>query len=197
MIKRENQTNNSGVNEGVMIAENNGNVNITLKERTKIPSLIAAIVQYLGVACVEIDDNIAGTIPSDFKTDNKIEYNSVVRYKEIIKEYSMYYDLCNNHLNIYDNCHIRGKTRILKCIHLWYLEEKGKILQEFCHTQQENIEIIKQNSDVLIDRVKQRIYNAVKNAVDNKEFFLEDLELGVICFTCYCFMECKILEKPE
>ena len=24
--------------------------------------------------------------------------------------------------------------------------------------------------------------------------YIEDMELGVTCFTCYCFMECKILE---
>ena len=119
------------------------------------------------------------------------------RHKEIIENFSVYYEVCNTYLNIYDNTHIKGKARILKCVHIWYMEEKGKLFARFKDSELDDIEIVRENSDELIDRVKARIYDSVYNAANSTELFLEDLEIGVICFTCYCFMECKILEKPK
>lgn len=196
MTRKKTEIINSGVNHGAIVAENYGDIYLTLEKRREIPSLIAAIVKYLGAECVGMDDD-PGKIPKGFKTDEKISYNAVVRYKEIIENFSVYYDLCNTHLNIYDNAHIKGKARILQCVHIWYMEEKGKILASFKDSKLDNIEIVKQNSDELIDRVKAKIYEAVNHAANSKELYLEDLEIGVICFTCYCFMECKILEKPK
>lgn len=57
------------------------------------------------------------------------------------------------------------------------------------------INIIRENSDDIIDMVKERILRAV---VDSHEsMYREDMVQGIACFTCFCFMECKILEKPS
>ena len=67
-----------------------------------------------------------------------------------------------------------------------------------CKTEMspEDIDIIRQNSDKIIDMVQDKIFETVKAANEIDIMYIEDMELGVTCFTCYCFMECKILEKP-
>lgn len=118
---------NSGVNQGVMVWNNQGNIQVTLTETKKIPSLISMIVKSLGENCSETDMPDSSDALTAFKPDEKIEYNCVFRYKYVIREYSVYYTYCDNILDIYDNSNVGSKARILRCIHMWYLEEKGNL----------------------------------------------------------------------
>ena len=195
MNRKDIQVENTGINRGVIIAENTGNISLTLVETKKIPSLISKIVQTLGTVC--LDDEISNINTLEvFKPDKKIEYNAVLRYREIINEYSIYYDLCERYLNIYDNSNIRGKAKILRCVKLWYSEEKGQMLEKFRKANLTEMDIIRENSDYIIEAVKKKILDTVIRDM-NEDCYIEDLEIGVACFTCYCFMKCKILEKPK
>jgi hypothetical protein len=196
MDRMDLQVENSGNNKGVMVAENNGNIFLSMVETKRIPSLISKIVQTLGTVCLDDDEISKSNAPEVFRVDEKIEYNAVLRYREIINEYAIYYDLCEQYLDIYDNSNIRGKKRILKCVKLWYLEEKGHLLDKFRNAGLVQMDIIRENSDCIIDAVKKRICDTVIQDM-NEEYYIEDLEIGVACFTCYCFMKCKILEKPK
>ena len=91
---------------------------------------------------------------------------------------------------------IIGKAKILNCVYSWYMKERGSILLENKDSGKEDIDIIRQNSDKIIDMVQDKIFETVKAANEIDIMYIEDMELGVTCFTCYCFMECKILEKP-
>ena len=197
MKSKDIQIENSGNSSGVLVADNNGVIQISMKETIKIPSLISKVVQSLGVACLDAD--ISGALYSleEYKPDEKITYNNVIRYKYIIKEYVTYYMYCDNFLNIYDDSNVRGKAKILRCIHLWYLEAKGQIFSENQDSGKDEMDLIRLYSDRIIDMVKDRIYDTVKNSDEFGSACAEDLELGIACFTCYCFMECKILEKPK
>ena len=84
----------------------------------------------------------------------------------------------------------------MNCVHLWYLKAKGNILAQNEKSGKADIEIIREHSDELIDIVTKRIIDVVKNPAEFETMLIEDLELGVACFTCYCFMECRVLEKP-
>lgn len=191
------QAENSGNNSGIIVGENKGIIQVSLQETIKIPSLIAKVVQALGVACSEVDESSELYNLEEYKPDEKLTYNCVIRYKYIIKEYAMYYMYCDNFLNIYDDSNIRGKARILKCVHLWYLAAKGKVLSENQDSDEQEMELIRKNSDRIIDLVKERIVETIRNTNELGGICREDLELGIACFTCYCFMECKILEKPK
>jgi len=186
---------NTGVNQGVMVGNNSGNIYMTLNETIKIPSLISRVVKSLGATCADLDTPYSPDILTEFKPDDKLEYNRIIKYKYIIKEFSMYYMHCDNILNVYDDSNFGSKTRILKCVHMWYLEEKGRLLFFLKDSVKEDIEIIQENADYLIESIKEK----VKNVIDNSgidDTFVEDMEIGIACFICYCFMECKILEKP-
>ena len=83
-----------------------------------------------------------------------------------------------------------------RCVHLWYLQAKGEIIAENIQTGKSYIEIVRENSDRIIDMVKIKIRDAVMGAKEFDTMYVEDIELGIECFTCFCFMECKILERP-
>ena len=177
-----------------MVANNNGIINATLQEAVKIPSLISTIVALLGNICSAEEAPLNSNDYRSYMPNDKIEYNCVIKYRDIIKQHSAYYSICEQYLNAYDDSNIRGKAKILGCVHGWYMEAKGDILLRNKDSKKAEIDIIRENSDNIIDMVKERIWNAV---IDSQETMLrEDMELGIRCFTCFCFMECKILEKP-
>ena len=187
---------NSGENSGAIVGNNYGNINLNMQKAVKIPSLISELVRLIGNACCE-DEYVTGEgVIKTFKPDEKIKYNCVIKYKCIIEEFSAYYLTCENYLNAYDDSHIRGKAKILKCVHMWYLKAKGTILAENRFSSKSELDIIRDNSDRIIDMVKDKIISLIHDSGDAKITYQEDFELGIECFTCYCFMECKILEKP-
>lgn len=196
MTKNEFKIENSGENQGIIVGQNRGNINLSIQRVVKIPSLIATVVKTLGAMCVQEDYHDNADNLQEYRPDEKIEYNRVVKYKEIINEFSAYYSTCENYLNIYDDSNICGKARILKCVRVWYLQAKGEIIAENIQTGKSDIEAVRQNSDRIIDMVKDKIRDAVMGAKEFESVYIEDIELGIECFTCFCFMECKILERP-
>lgn len=194
MLGNDYSIDNSGRNEGVIVAQNNGNIDISIQKAVKIPSLISTIVKSLGEVCSY--DESRSTVPQEFKPDEKIEYNFVIKYKEIIKNYAAFYNTCENYLNVYDDSNIRGKAKILNCVHLWYMNAKGDVLLENKDIGKSDIEIVRENSDRLIDMVKDKISETVMSSSIIETTYIEDMDIGITCFTCFCFMKCKILEKP-
>lgn len=191
------QIDSSGNNSGIIVGENTGTIQVFKKDIRRIPSLISDIIPAMGMKCLEFDESADLYDLQEYKPDDKITYNCVIRYKYIIEEYAAYYTCCDDLLNIYDDSNIRGKNKILKCIHLWYLEAKGEILKRKTSSANNDIDVIREYSDEIIEKVKQRIFETVKNSDKITDVCMEDLNLGIACFTCYCFMECKILERPE
>ena len=195
MINDKYSIGNSGHNTGLMVGNNSGEINVTIQSVVKMPSLISNLVKLLGNACVEEECSMGEINTQEFRPDDKIEYNGVVIYKEIIKEFAAYYSICEGYLNAYDDSNMRGKAKILKCVHMWYLHAKGQVLSENRNSSKKEIDIVRANSDRIIDMVKEEILKIVQ-ASGTMDTYHEDLELGIACFTCYCFMECKILERP-
>lgn len=186
----------NGTNNGVVVANNSGIINLNCENVVRLPSLISGIVK--AMANLEEPDMKGGNNIDlkPYKPEDKIEYNHIIKYKDIIKEYSGYYTYCNETMNIFDNSNLGSKRKILKLVYNWYLEAKGELIKKNQKAKMSDIEIIRANSDQLIDSVKDRIYDiSIKYSADSSAC-VEDIELGVICFTCFCFMECKILEKP-
>lgn len=192
-----NDISNDGSNSGIMVAVNRGTItHITQDACKKLPSSIIRIVEILASVPISEDDNgITDTTP--FKTLEKIEYNKVIKYKDIIKEYSIFSGYCEDALTKYDNSNIGAKGKILRCIKTWYLEIRGQLLLDSRDKGLSEIEIIRHNSDLIIDMVKEKISNLWKQNEFCPDPYFEEIEFGIYCFTCYCFMECKILEKPK
>lgn len=196
-MRKELSIQNTGGNQGIMVNNNSGTITMSLKGAVQISSAISRIVQVLGDLCC--DENADDNLPLDlqqYKMNEKIEYNSVIGYRPIIEEFSSYYYTCDNYLNRYDDSNMRGKTKILQWVHMRYLRAKGKVLLENRESEESEINIIRKNADRIIEMVNDKIYDVVINSKGIEEADIEGIELGISCFTCYCFMECKILEKP-
>lgn len=196
MINDRYSVENNGDNYGVVVANNSGNIYFSLQKVVKTPALISCVIKMLGNACIGETYSNVGTKLQEYKPDEKITYNGVIVYRDIIREFSAYYLSCDNYLNVYDNSNMGGKAKILRWVHMKYLYAKGVVLSLNKNVAKSEIDIIRENSDKIIDMVKEQISLVVQNSEEIEDICQEDLELGITCFTCYCFMECKILEKP-
>lgn len=197
-VEKNNEVNieNSGENPGLIVGINNAPINIyQLQNSVKMPSKIAVIVKVLGTTCFDEDESQSTNLIA-FKPDEKIQHNSVIKYREIIQNHAIYFSLCDDVINSYDNSSIGSKNRILRCIKNWYVELKGELLLSFKDSGKQDIEIVRENADLLIDKVVQKIRDTIKQSSNAIEMDIEDMESGIMCFVCYCFMKCKILEKP-
>lgn len=186
---------NSGANEGIIIGLNSGPINYMIKEPVKIYSMISSVVKTLSSVCVD-DENLEYIENLEaFRLEQKMEYNSIIKYKEIIQEHAIYYTHCEDMLNIFDDSNIGSKSKILRCVRNWYLERKGQLILESQNNDITDIDVIRMNADSIIDgvifKMKQNIYDS------NPLISIEEIEIGIICFVCYSFMKCKILEKPK
>ena len=183
------------VGNGPVVGVNTGTINYTINQAVRLPSLIAPVV----VAMADFDESIEETNAQPkvaFQVEEKIEHNCVIKYKSIIEDYSIFYSQCEEVLDIYDNTKMGAKAKILRCVKNWYSEAKGEFLKINKQSKKSEIELIRENADFLIDKVKDRIYAAVQENA-NETAYIEDVEIGVVCFVCFCFMACKILEKPK
>jgi hypothetical protein len=185
---------NSGSNSGVIVAQHNGPMILQLQNNVKIPSHIAIIVKTLGPVCFATERGNSQPLYV-FKPEDKLKYNCVIQYKEIINEYAIYYTHCDSAMNLYDNSNIGSKSRILLWVKTCYLECKGELIKSK-KDDELDIDVVRNNSDLLISKVIQRVRDIIMQSIDSTYISQEDLELGIYCFICYCFMECKILEKP-
>jgi len=45
-----------------------------------------------------------------------------------------------------------------------------------------------------METIRKKIIDTINNT--NYNIIYEDIDFAVDCFICYCFIECKIFEKP-
>lgn len=193
MLSRDNSVNNNGNNTGTMVGTNYGIVN-SFNMETKATSLILALVKELGAICTNEDNQNEDL--RIFDINAKIQYNCVIKYKEIIAENSKYLTCCDAAFNIFDDSNIGKKKIILNCIRNFYLESKGQLLCDLKDSSGSDIEKIRNNADFLIDDVKKKIKEMLNSANNYEDMSIEEISYGLTIIVCYCFIKCKILEKP-
>lgn len=194
MVKGANtEITNQGSNTGTMVGENTGVMNIYPPQAisSKMPSLIGQIVRILGESWNEKPDIERNLDP--YKPEEKLDYNNVIKYKDIINNFAAYYNFCDECLDKQDNLIMGSKSKIMANIEMLYKMEKGELLLQSRDLQLSDIENVRGHADGLIDGVTRQIMSRIDLSAVN---FAEDIDLGVACFVCYCFMECRILEKP-
>jgi len=119
---------------------------------------------------------------------NKINYNSIKRNIALIQEYKVYSAKVNS---LYDELESQGsikKEKLLSVIKDTYLRIKGKYILNSDNA----IELIRQNSDNIIDDVYDELYSKM----ESYNLFDEDLILGIRLIMVDAFIRCKILEEP-
>lgn len=118
----------------------------------------------------------------------KIDYNSIKRNVALINEYKVYHKKINS---LYDELELQGsikKEKLLSIIKLIYVKIKGTFVLDSVN----QLEVIRENSDNIIDGVFDELYSRLQGS----NFWEEDIVLGLRLIIVDAFMRCKILEEP-
>lgn len=191
---------NSGDNSGVVAHTINGGVTITPTMRKQIPSLLPKFIEVLakqynsGSSGKRRDNN------QPYGIEEKINHNYIILYRRIIEENYIYYYICEQSLEALRNIDENSKRNILEDINGIYMDIKIELLEK-CSAFEDPVEelknMIRKNSDSIINRVKNEIRNRIKASYDGEQFNEQELNLCLNIFVCYALGECKILERPE
>ncbi|MBN1039058.1 portal protein [Clostridium botulinum] len=187
-------------NNGVVAHIINGDV--YLKESgNKCHALIPLVIEKLSeITNIEDDDlekqfKVEKNELKEYKIPDKINYNNVIVYQEIIDEYSEYSSICEHAFNVLDDSNMGIKRKILEYIKLMYRKVKGKLLR--INPGIDQMEIIRQNSDDIIEKVIEILKKEIIADNKGKNLAIESIEVALSRIICYAFIKCKILEKPR
>lgn len=137
----------------------------------------------------------ASLIPYDIGA--KIEYNHIVKYKELFDDCATYYSICYKIVNSLDNERIGSKQTILNSIHNKYLLIKGSFIKKYSNSGASEKAIIQSHSDDILDTIF-LFYNSEAHKYSILSgYSYEEIEINIQAFLTYCFIECKILERPQ
>lgn len=123
------------------------------------------------------------------ETHEKIAFNSINKYKEIIEDNAMFEKQLNNIYAMIEN-HGNKKIAILKYINDLYKIEKSNYIG--------SLEAIKNNSDDIIENIENSLYKHIRDSINIDESLdYEEIIAGIRIVLVDAFMRCKILENPN
>lgn len=153
---------------------------------SKNPSVISVLINLIGSSLIEgkFDENI-GKAPN---TEDKINYNYLVRNKPIIEEYSIYQGKLNA---IYEEVEKQGSSKkifLLQNFKSLYIKEKGKY---------QTIENIRVNADSIFESIENEIWKILESSSNlSINLPIEAIKMGIQIVMVDAFMRCKIFEEP-
>lgn len=150
------------------------------------PSMLSNTIN--AIANIKLDEVIGSESLNSFNPKNKISFNELKRNIALINEYKVYNQKINS---LYDELELQGsikKERLLDNIKQIYLKVKGIYVKD----SENEFEIIKQNSDNIIDDIFAELYLKMEGSA----YWDEDIILGIRLIMVDAFMRCKILEEP-
>ncbi|WP_373283762.1 ABC-three component system protein, partial [Cloacibacterium rupense] len=153
---------------------------------SKHPLALNNVINTIGT---NIDDMLdlsdAETAPN---TEAKIQHNNILRYEPIIREFAPYQTKLNK---IYEVIEKEGSTKkqlVLHNVKQIYLKVKSEY---------KNIDEIRKNADIILDKVIEIIWNNIDSAPNKlEEFDQETINFSLMIVIVDAFMRCNILEEP-
>lgn len=153
---------------------------------SKHPLALNKVINSIGKKIEEVLD-----LPDATNAPNpevKISYNNVIRYESVIREFAPYQGKLNK---IYEEIEKEGSTK--KEMVLYNI----KRLYHTIRNDYSNINDIKQNADVIFDRVIERLLDNIDKAPNKlDEFDQETVDFSLMIVVVDAFMRCNILEEP-
>ncbi len=121
-------------------------------------------------------------------TETKILFNNVKRYESVIREFAPYQVKLNKIYGIIEKEGSVKKELVLHNIKRIYLSVKSEY---------NNIEEIRNNADIILDKVIETIWDNVDKAPNTlDEFDQETIDFSLMIVIVDAFMRCNILEEP-
>jgi len=153
---------------------------------SKHPLALNKVINAIGSKMDEILD-----LPETENAPNpeiKILFNNVKRYESVIREFAPYQVKLNKIYEIIENEGSTKKELVLHNIKRIYLGVKS---------QYNGIEDIRQNADIILDKVIEIIWDNIDKAPNKlDEFDQETIDFSLMIVIVDAFMRCNILEEP-
>lgn len=194
--------NNFDSNSGIIANTVNGGIHLNIEKRKRIPSLLPKFIEVLTNlyqnSTLDRETEILNTQP--YTIEEKIDYNDIILYREIIEEYYIYYPICESSFESLRHIDENSKKKILTDINEIYRGIKLEYMDQcskFENPLEEIKKLIRKNADNIIKKVQDKIKSRIVNSYDGEAFNEQDLVICLNIFVCYALGECKILERPE
>lgn len=157
-----------------------------------ISSILANLMQPIAEMVDSFDETTNDT--SVYKIEDKISYNKLRTFKEIVEQYGQYGLKIDGLYEEYDNNKPGTKKAIFK-----YFQTKYFLKKEEYHSKEpdkEAILVVQENSDKIIREIYEAFLIDIKKT-KNLNIIMEHIETCALAVTCHAFIQCKILEKPN
>lgn len=132
------------------------------------------------LADCDLNDNDYSIDDVPFGIEDKIDYNKLKTFKDIINEYSVYQNAVDKIYSEYDKQGKNKSLAVLRTIRNEYLKNKEYY-----------------TGDNLFDVIEKRIENRIRQSSNLNEIKQDELKLYVDIILVNSFMKCKIFEKPK
>lgn len=174
------------------IKGNNNTVTAIFNQNvSNISSALATLLP--SIAKITISEVSSRNDTKSYNIEDKIEYNNIHSFKEILEEYGQYGYKIDALYEEYDN-NFPGCTKsIFQYFRTKYLLKKEKLISQ--EPENTPITVIKKNADNILRDILMQFIEEIK-AVREVEINLEALESCALCVVCHALINCKILEKP-
>lgn len=157
----------------------------------KISSTLSSIINILGRSML---DNRGTDTLVLIDVEDKIEFNNIVKFKDIINEWKY---LVGKLDALYSELEENGSNNtfyVLENIKLKYIKTKNKFCEGF--SIDSHIEVVKKNADEIVSIVENELLNEIINSSNISET-IEVVNLCLQVILIDAFMKCKILEEPK
>jgi hypothetical protein len=154
--------------------------------RSRSSSALSRVVQCIGKSCFNdetIDRSMQAPIPEE-----KISYNQIIRYKDIIREYVVYQERLNQIYGEIEKQGSRTKELVLRNIHTLYLKEKGKYL---------SFKEVQAHADTIIETIEGKLWNMVNDSSSDMDLEPEAIDMSILIVLVDAFIRCEVMEEPK
>ena len=182
------KNNISNINNNSGVIANNLDVKVIASSFQN--SVLAKIIKIL----ITEGDLICEEVSPPYEVKDKILYNNLKIYKDIIYAYYSLSFKCDKILNDLDNNFPSCKGKILRYINRIYLRAKTKVFNEKKCTNE--IECIRENSDYIFQLIISELKVFINRCEEVKSIEQESIDEYIYIIVIYAFTECKILERP-
>lgn len=177
-------------------AKGDGNTQISIQEFNanigNISSILASAVPRISTLVSTGEMGANDTTAYDL--EEKITYNNVQTFKEILDEYGQFGPQIDGIYDEYDNDKPGFKNSVFKYFKTKYLLKKQQLHSQSPTT--DVIQVVRENADKIIRDIYEE-FKADLKASNNLTLSMEEVEACALAVTCHAFIQCKILEKPK
>ena len=158
-----------------------------------MPSYLSQVIYYLDKS---IGTNVNFEYPDKtlYEIEEKIKYNHVKKYAEIISEWGVYGAIIDDIYNTLDDEKPNSKEKFLLSINLTYKKILGNYISQ--NKGKSKSKILEIFSDSIIDDVLFKLEVDIMKSEVTSELTIEDIQICLTVIVCKAFIDCKILEVP-